>query len=207
MTRFPGLPGAPFSGDPPVITTSDFKRNLVIEFEGQPWQIVDYTVSTPSARGSAAIVKTRLKNLIDGTVVDKPFRSGDRFKEPDYERRATQYLYSDDRFAHFMDNENFEQMQIALDDLGDSALYLHDGMPDVTVMVWNGGPINIQLPAHVELEITETEPSVKGATATAQTKAATLSTGLVVQVPAYIKQGETVRVDTRTGEFLQRVNK
>jgi len=187
-----------------VLSTSDFKKGLVIEVDGKPWRIVDVSFNTPSARSSGLIVKTRLKSLVEGTVLDRTFRGGDRVKEPDVERVPCQYLYSDDRFAHFMDANSYEQFQLALDDLGDAAPYLHDGIEDVHVTLWNGGPIAIDLPPHVELVIEETAPSIKGVTAAAQTKPATLSTGLVIQVPAYIGSGEKVRVDTRTGAFLQR---
>ena len=187
-----------------MLSTSDFKRGLVIEVDEKPWRIVDVSFNTPSARSSGLIVKTRLKSLVDGTVLDRSFRGGDRVPEPDVEKVACQYLYSDERFAFFMDTNTYEQFQLALGDLGDSRLYLHDGIEDVYVTLWNGGPITIDLPAHVVLDITETAPSVKGATAAAQTKPATLSTGLVVQVPAYIESGETIRVDTRTGDFLGR---
>ncbi len=187
-----------------MLSTSDFKRNVLIELDEKPWRIVDVSFNTPSARSSGLIVKTRLKSLLDGTVVDKTFRGGDRVEEPDVNRLPCQYLYSDDRFAHFMDTESYEQMQLAHDDLGESRLYLFDGIEGVSITLWNGGPIAIDLPAHVDLEITETTPPMKGATAAAQTKPATLSTGLIVQVPAYIDMGERVRVDTRTGAFLQR---
>jgi elongation factor P len=187
-----------------VLSTSDFKRNLVIEMDGKPWQIVDVSVQSPSARGASTIVKTRLKNLLDGTVVDKPFRGGDKVVEPDFARRDCQYLYSDDRFAHFMDLETYDQFQLALDDLSETRLYLYDGIEGTQAMIWNGAAVAITLPAHVELEIEETDPPLKGATAAAQTKPAKLSTGLVVQVPMYIDAGERVRVDTRTGQYLQR---
>ncbi len=190
-----------------MIPTSDFKRNLVIEFEGKPWQILDVSVSTPSARNANTIVRTKMKCLLDGPIVEKPFRSGDRVPEPDVERRDCQYLYTDDRFAHFMDLETYDQFQLARADLGDQALYLHDGMADPRVLLWNGNPVQVELPAHVELTIEETDPPMKGVTASAQTKAAKLSTGLVVQVPAYLGLGETIRVDTRTGAYVQRVSK
>ncbi len=189
-----------------MLNTSDFKRNLVIELDGKPWQIVDVSFNTPSARGASTIVKTRLKCLLDGTVVDKPFRGGDRVPEPDFQRRDCQYLYTDDRFGYFMDLETFDQFEIALDDLKDTLPYLYDGIEGTKAMVWNGSAIAITLPSHVELEIVQTDPPLKGATAAAQTKRAELSTGLVVQVPMYIDTGETVRVDTRTGDYLQRVN-
>ncbi len=188
-----------------MLDTSDFKRGLLIEVDGKPWKIVDVSVNSPSARSGNLIVRTKMKSLLDGTVVEKPFRGGDKVGEPDVEKRASQYLYSDNTFAHFMDGETYEQTQIATDDLGEAGPYLHDGIEGVHVILWNGAPISIELPAHVELEITDTIPSIKGATASAQTKPATLTTGLVVQVPAYIETGEVVRVDTRTGQYLNRV--
>jgi elongation factor P len=188
-----------------MLDTSDFKRGLLIEVDGKPWRIVDVSVNSPSARSGNLIVRTKMKSLLDGTVVEKPFRGGDKVGEPDVERRASQYLYSDDTFAHFMDGETYDQFQIANDDLGDTALYLYDGIEDIRVVLWNGSAISIELPTHVELQIVETTPSIKGATASAQTKPATLSTGLVVQVPAYIASDEVVRVDTRTGAYLNRV--
>ena len=189
-----------------MITASDLKRNLVIEYEGKPFQIVDVSMSTPSARGGSTVVKVRMRNLLDGSILDKPFRSGDKLAEPDVERRDCQYLYGDDRLAHFMDLVTYDQFQLGLEELGDTRLYLLDGMENLQVLLWNGSPVNIKLPAHVELEITETEPSIKGVTASAQTKPATLTTGLVVQVPAHIESGERIRVDTRTGEYLGRAS-
>jgi len=188
-----------------MIEASDFKRNMMVLVDGKPYKVTDVQTSTPSARAGATIVKTRLRSLLDGTVLDKPFRSSDKLEEPDIERKKTQFLYTDDRFAHFMDHETFEQFEISRDDLGEQVLYLSDGMADVIVLLWNGGPVSITLPTHVELAIVETEPSIKGVTAAAQTKPAKLSTGLVVQVPAYIEGDETVKVDTRTGEYLGRV--
>ena len=188
-----------------MIEASDFKRGGMILVDGKPFQILSVQLSTPSARGGSTMVRTKMRNLLNASFLDKSYRSNDKFEEPDIERRGCQYLYSDDRFAFFMDKENFEQFQIAAGDLGDDALYIHDGMADVTVMLWNGGPVSVALPPHVELQIVETEPSVRGATATAQTKPAKLSTGLIVQVPAYIEGDEMIKVDTRTGDYLGRV--
>lgn len=190
-----------------MIEANDFKRNAMIEVDGKPYQITDISLSTPTARGGNTIVRTRLKCLLDGSTCDKQFKTSDRLPEPDVEKVKCQYLYSDDRFAHFMNIENYEQSQIASDDLGDTALYLFDGMPDLVLLFWNSNPISVILPPNVELEITETEPSIKGVTASAQTKAATLSTGLVIQVPAYLSMGEVVKVDTRTGAYLGRASK
>jgi elongation factor P len=190
-----------------MIEAIDLKRNMMIELDGKPYQVIDVSISSPSARAGNTIVRTKVRCLLDGTQSEKPFRSTEKFEEPDVERRDCQYLYADDRFAHFMDSDNFEQFEVALGDLEDSIPYLYDGMPPVGLIFWNGTPVDLKLPAHVELEIVETEPSIKGVTATAQTKTAKLSTGLTVLVPAYISGGEVVRVDTRTGEYLGRVGK
>jgi elongation factor P len=190
-----------------MIEANDFKRNMMIEVDGKPYQIIDINLSTPTARGGNTIIRTRLRCLLDGSTTDKPFRSSDRLPEPDVEKTKCQYLYSDDRFAHFMDVANYEQCQLGLPELGDTTLYLFDGMPELQVMFYNGNPVDVILPLNVEMEITETEPSMKGVTASAQTKAATLASGLVVQVPAYISIGEVVKVDTRTGSYLGRVSK
>ena len=189
-----------------MLETSDFKRGLFVEVDGKPWRITDVSFNSPSARSSNMIVRTKLKSLLDGTVVEKAFRGGDKVGEPDVERRPCQFLYQDDTFAHFMDLETFEQSQIALADLGETMLYVHDGIEGISITLWNGGPIAIDLPPHVELDIVETDPPMRGVTAAAQTKPAKLSTGLVVQVPAYIESGERVRVDARTGVYLQRVS-
>ncbi len=188
-----------------MLDTSDFKRGVLVEVDGKPWKIVDVSFNAPSARSSNMIVRTKLKSLLDGTVVEKAFRGGDKVGEPDVERRPCQYLYADDTFAHFMDSENYEQVQLAKGDLGETELYLFDGIEGLAMTFWNGAPISVELPPHVELDIVATDPPMKGVTASAQTKPATLSTGLVVHVPAYISQGERIRVDTRTGAYLQRV--
>ncbi len=190
-----------------MLDTSDFKRGLLVEVDGKPWKITDVAFNSPSARSSNMIVRTKMKSLLDGTVIEKAFRGGDKVGEPDVDKRPCQYLYTDDTFAHFMDLETYEQMQLALEDLGDTMLYVHDGIEGVSVTLWNGSAIAIDLPPHIELEIVETDPPMRGVTAAAQTKSAKLSTGLVVQVPAYIDSGEMVRVDTRSGDYLQRVSR
>jgi len=190
-----------------MIEANDFKRNMMIEVDGKPYQIVDINLSTPTARGGNTIIRTRLRCLLDGSTTDKPFRSSDRLPEPDIEKTKSQFLYIDDRFAHFMDVTTYEQCQIGRSDLGDTTLYLFDGMPELQVMFYNGNAVDVILPLNVEMEITDTEPSMKGVTASAQTKAATLTTGLVVQVPAYLSTGEVVKVDTRTGAYLGRASK
>jgi elongation factor P len=190
-----------------MITTNDFKRGLLVEIDGQPFQILDVSYHTPTARGANTIVKVKLRNMLNGQFANKTYRAGEAFKEPDFQRRAVQYLYSDGTDYHFMDQESFEQFGLSGDVLGDQALYLHDGIEGVQAYVYNGETVGIELPASVVLRVEQTDPALRGATATAQTKPATLETGLVVQVPPYMESGETVRVDTRTGQFLERVRK
>ncbi len=190
-----------------MISTSDFKRGLLIELDGKPYQILDVAVSTPTARGGNTLVKTKLRNMLNGNFADKTFKSGDRFTEPDFVKKPVEYLYSDGSSYHFMDQESYEQFSLTTEEMGDVVSYLTDGLEGLHTFVFNGNPIGIDLPLSVFLKIEQTDPTLKGATAQAQTKPATLETGLVIQVPPYLEIGETVKVDTRTGLFLERVRK
>ncbi len=129
-----------------MISTSDFKRGLLIEMDGQPYQILDIAVQGPTARGGNTLVKTKLRNMLNGQFADKSFRSGDRFPEPDFERRAVQYLYTDGSAYHFMDQESFEQFSLTTEEMGDVPSYLHDGIEGVHSYVYNGNPVGIDLP-------------------------------------------------------------
>jgi len=188
-----------------MLSTSDFKRGLLIDIDGQPWQILDIAVQSPTARGGNTLVKTKLRNMLNGQFADRTFRAGERFAEPDFERRSVQYLYSDGSAWHFMDQESYEQFSLGEEEMGEAVHYIHDGIEGVHSYVHNGNPIGIDLPPSVVLQVEQTDPTLKGATAQAQTKPATLSTGLVIQVPPYLETGELVRVDTRTGLFVERV--
>lgn len=184
-----------------MLTTSDFKRGQWIELEGEPWLILDVTRQTPTARGASLIVKVKIRNPKTGSVQDKSFRGGDKVNEPNVEERAVQFLYKDGEGYHFMDNESYEQTCLSADELGDAKDYLVDNL-ELTCLVLDEKVLGVRLPATVDLKVTECPPAAKGASG--QTKSATLETGLVIQVPAYLEQGELVRVDTREARFVQR---
>lgn len=187
-----------------MISTGDFKRGLRILVEGDPYVILDVHVQSPSARGASSLSKLKVRNLRTGQVFDKTFRGGDKVEEPDLELRPVQFLYKDDDGFHFMDAQSYDQFTLSPDDLGDSSGYLRDGLDGIRSVVFNGKVISVDLPQTVVLRVTETQPAMKGATAQAQTKPATLETGLVIQVPSYLESDELVLVDTRDGRFMSR---
>jgi elongation factor P len=184
--------------------TSDLKRGLVVEFEGAPHLVESVSVSAPTARGASTITKVRLRNLRTKQKTDRSFRGGETFGEPDFRRRASQLLYRDGGLYHFMDQETFEQFHLPVEDLEWEAKFLRDEMEGILALWFGEELLGIELPANVVLRIEETPPPVKGGSATARTKPATLETGLVVHVPEYMQPGEEVQVDTRSGEFLGR---
>lgn len=187
-----------------MLSTSDFKRNLRIQIDGEPYVILDVHVQSPSARGASSLSKIKVRNLKTGQVFDKTFRGGDKVEEPNVELRPIQFLYRDDEGFHFMDAQSYEQFALSADDLGDLGGYLKDGMSGIRSVVFNGAVISVELPNTVVLQVVDTAPAVKGATAQAQTKPATLETGLVIQVPSYLEAGEAVQVDTREARFIAR---
>lgn len=183
-----------------MITTSDFKRGLWIEVDGDPWLILDVNRQSPTSRQGQLIVKVKIRNPKTGNVQDKSFRGGDKVNEPNVEERSVQYLYKDTEGYHFMDSESYEQFCLGEDQLGDATLYLVDNL-ELSAMLLDEAVIGVQVPAQVELKVTDCPPPTKGHTST---KKATCETGLVIQVPDYLEQGEVVRVDTSEGRFLQR---
>jgi elongation factor P len=187
-----------------MYSTSDLKRGLVVELDGAPYVIESVTVSTPSARGANTIHKVRMRNLKTRQKRDESFRGGDSFAEPDFEKRPCQLLYRDATGLHFMDQENYEQFAFSPDDLEWEMNFLKDEMEGIQALVYNEQVIGLELPTTVVLRITDTPPAIKGASATARTKPATLETGHTVTVPEYIETGELLTVDTRTGESLGR---
>jgi len=187
-----------------MIATGDFKRGLRILIEGDPFVILDVFVQTPSARGASSLTKVKVRNLRTGQVLDKTFRGGDRVDEPNLELRPVQFLYRDDEGFHFMDAQSYDQFSLSADETGDLAGYLREGLEGIRSVVFNERVISIDMPNQVSLRVVETAPPMKGATAAAQTKPATLETGLVIQVPAYLESGEVVLVDTREGRFVSR---
>jgi elongation factor P len=187
-----------------LIEAIDVKRKMFVEFEGAPYNIVDVEVSRPTARGGQTLVRLKMRNLITRAVFDKTFKAGDKFGEPDLEMVEALFQYSDPDGYHFMDQETFDTMTLRTDVLGDDRLLLTDNVV-VQVQKYNGNPIGLQFPAHVELTVTACEPGVRGDTASGGvTKNATLETGLEIRVPLFIKEGEKVKVHTETREFAGR---
>ncbi len=185
-----------------MLTTKDFRKNLKIEIDGVPYVIIDAQHVKPGK--GVAFVKTRIKSLLDGRVLDETFRSGDKVDAPNLEARQMQYLYQDDTHYVFMDNDTYEQIRLNRSALEEVLDYMKDNL-EVEVLFHNGKPISVDVPTFVELVVTETEPGFAGDTAQGATKSATLETGLTVDVPLYMETGEVVKVDTRSGEFVERV--
>lgn len=187
-----------------MYATSDLKRGLLIELDGAPYLIENVTVTSPSARGGNTIHKVRMRNMRTKQKVDKSYRGGETFAEPDFEKRPCQLLYRDPNGIHFMDQESYEQFSFQESDLEWELNFLQDEMEGIQAFVYNGEVIGLDLPTTVALKITDTQPGIKGSSATARTKPATMETGLVVNVPEFIETGEVLNIDTRTGESLGR---
>jgi elongation factor P len=184
-----------------MYSTAEFRRGLKIEIEGKPFVIVEFQHVKPGKGG--AFVRTKLKNLETGQVLEQTFRSGAKVGKPDLEEKYMQYLYQEGDQYVFMDTQTYDQDFIHQDFLADAVPFLQPNV-EATVLFHQGRPIGVDLPTSVVLEVTETEPGVKGDTATGATKAATLETGHVVQVPLFINEGESLKIDTRTGEYIER---
>ena len=187
-----------------LIEALDIKRKMFFEFEGAPYHCLDVEVSRPTARGGQTLVRLKMRNLLTRAVFDRTFKAGEKFSEPDLVKIKANYLYADNTGYNFMDQENYETVTLAGDTLGDDRLFLVDNLP-VEILKYNGHPISMELPPHVELTVTYTEPAVRGDTSSGSvTKAATLETGLEVQVPLFVKEGDRVKVHSETHEFVGR---
>ncbi len=187
-----------------LLDAIDIKRKMYFEFENTPYHCMAAEVSTPTARGGQTLVRLRMRNLLTRSVFEKTFKANDKFKEPDLDTVDASYLYSDGEGSYFLDQESFETLQLAPSMMEDSLEFLLEGTV-VQVEKYNGNPIGLQLPLHVDLLVSETEPGFKGDTATGTaSKPATLETGLKVRVPAFVKQGDRVRIATETREFAGR---
>jgi elongation factor P len=184
--------------------TSDIRKNLKIMVDGQPYIVVDFQFVKPGK--GQAFTRCKLRNMETGSVLEKTWKSGEKLEAADVEMRQMQYIYQDGDNFVFMDPASGDQQFIAAEIMGDAKLFLADGM-DVEVTLLKERPIGVELPAHVTLQITESEPGIKGDTASGATKPATLSTGAIVQVPLFINEGEWIKVDTRTGQYLERVKR
>jgi elongation factor P len=185
-----------------ALATSDFKNGLKIEISGEPYTIINFQHVKPGKGG--AFVRTKIKNLRNGKVIDKTFRAGEKVGEPDIEDRNMQYLYFDGDQLVFMDTDTYDQIPFSQEQVGEARKYLTENL-DVVVLFWNGKPINVDLPPFIEAAISKCDPGMKGDTAQGGTKPATLETGAVLQVPLFLKEGERIRVDTRSGEYVERV--
>ncbi len=186
-----------------ALDTSQFKNGLKIELDGEPYVMTYFQHVKPGKGG--AFVRTKLKGLRTGRTIEKTFNAGRKVEEADVEERRMQYLYQDGENAVFMDTSSYDQMSIPFEQLGDDRKFLQENA-ELNVIVYKGEPINVELPAFIIAPIAQTDPGLKGDTASGATKPATLETGAVIQVPLFIKEGEKVRVDTRTGEYVERVN-
>ena len=184
--------------------TSEFRNGLKIEIEGVPYEVTYFQFVKPGK--GTAFTRTKLKNMISGSVIERTYRTGETVTAADVEDIPMNFLYQDDEFFYFMHPETFEQYAVEPAKIGDAKDYLTEGLA-VTVMFFKGKSVSVTLPYFIESEITYCEPGVKGNTATGATKQATLATGAVVNVPLFVEQGEVIRVDTRTNAYVSRVGK
>src|SRR5262245_12201998 len=187
-----------------LIEAIDIKRKMFFEYEGAPYHCLDVDVAKPTARGGQTLVRLKMRNLLTRSVFDRTFKAGDKFKEPDLVTESASFLYSDGAGYHFMDQETFETLTLQPDIVGDDRHLLVDNLI-LQIQKFNGRPIGLQFPPHVELTVTSTEPGVRGDTASGGvTKLATLETGLEIRVPLFVKEGDRVKVHTETREFAGR---
>ncbi len=182
----------------------EIKPGAVVVNEGAPIMIESVTVQSPSARGAATLYKFRARNLITRQKLDLVLKGTDTLAEADFHKRLVKLMYKDAEAVHLLDQEDFNQFSLSVDDAADQIPYITEESEGMYALIYDGECVGLQMPAAVELTITQCDPTTRGNSATARTKPATLETGLVVQVPEYIKEGEKVKVDTRTGEFLSR---
>ena len=186
-----------------MISATDFRKGLRILIEGEPYVIVDFS-HVKMGRGRPHS-KAKIKHLITGSVLEKTYLSSENFDAPDLENRKMQYLYNDADGYHFMDSRTYEQTALSESSLGDSRFYLMEN-EEYTILFFEGRAISLDMPASVILKVTESEPAVRGDTVSNIQKPATLETGLTIKVPLFIKEGDSVKVDTRTGQYIERAN-
>jgi len=182
----------------------EIKPGTIVNYNDAPCIIESVNVQSPSARGAATFYKYRARNLATKQKVDITLRGGESLDAADFQRRPVKYLYADAEKVYFMDAANYEQYPLAKEDLAEEIRYITEELEGMMALIYNDECIGIQLPAAVALRVVQCDPGIKGSSATARTKPATLETGLVVQVPEYLSEGEVIKVDTRTGEFLSR---
>ncbi len=188
-----------------LIAAIDLKRKMFFEFENTPFRCLDKDISTPTARGGQTLVRIKMRNMLSGAVLDKTFKAEDKLREPDLETVSASYLYSDADGSYFLDQTSFETLQLEASKVADALDLMLEGLI-VQVDKYNGNPIGLELPQQVELTVAYTEPAVRGDTSSGSvTKAARLETGAIVRVPLFVKEGETIKVNTETREFGGRV--
>lgn len=186
-----------------MVSTSDFKKGLKIEYKGEPCEIIDFQ-HVKMGRGGA-IVRTKLKSLKTGAVYEDTFRSGEKFETPGLEEKSMQYLYTYEDLYYFMDMDTYEQVPLTITQLGEARKFLKENL-NVKILYHKGIPISVELPTFVELTVTKTDPAgFKGDTASGGGKPATLETGAVIKVPFHINEGDVIKVDTRTSEYIERI--
>ena len=183
------------------VSTAEFKKGLKIQLDGEPYSIVDFQHVKPGKGG--AFVRTKLKHMKLGRVIDNTFRAGEKVELVDFDEKRMQYLYKDDRY-HFMDLDTYDQISLAPEEVGEARDFLKENT-EVEILFIDGNPVSVELPNFIELRIVKTDPGVRGDTATGGSKPATLETGAVIQVPLFLNEGAVVKVDTRSGEYLGRV--
>lgn len=185
-----------------MISSNDFRNGVTIEIDGMVWQVVEFQHVKPG-KGSA-FVRTKLKNLKTGSVVERTFNAGEKMPAAQVDRKPMQYLYEADGAYYFMDIETYDQMMLTKEQLDDALNYIKEEM-EITVLLFSGEVIGVELPNSVELRVVETEPGIRGDTATGAVKNAKMETGVNVKVPLFINEGELLRIDTRTGTYIERV--
>jgi len=185
-----------------MIDVNDLRKGVTFELDGEIYKVLEYHHHKPG-RGNA-VIRTKLRNLRTGATIERTFQSGDRVQDIRIDNRPVQYLYHDGDLYHFMDMETYDQFILSADVLGEAVQFLKDGM-ELTLALYNGEPIDVELPVTVDLKVMETEPGIKGDRATGPTKGAITETGYKVQVPLFVNAGDVIRIDTRTGEYLTRV--
>ena len=185
-----------------MIMAGDFRNGMTFEMDGQVYRIVEFQHVKPGK--GAAFVRTKLKNVMNGSVLEKTFNPSEKYENAQVERREMQYLYEDSGLYYFMDVESYEQIPLNKEQLGDALMFVKENM-NVKILSYKGNVFGVEPPTFVELEITETEPGFKGDTATGANKPAIVETGAKVNVPLFVNQGDVIRIDTRTGEYMERV--
>lgn len=186
-----------------MISTADFRNGLVVQLDGDLWEIVEFQHVKPGKGG--AFVRTRFKNVLTGRILEKTFRSGERMEEARLEERSWQYLYNDGDLFHFMDPESYEQIEVGSAIVGDASDWMRENQ-EISLLFHGSQVIKVNVPVAVVLKITKCDPGVQGDRASGGTKPATLETGVTVQVPLFVGEGERIKVDTRSGEYIERVN-